>query len=113
MVRNGYERQALETYDSMMIHESVKPSHITFATVFSACGALLDAHCGRRNHGLVIKVGLDSNIYVGNALLCMYSKCGLNGDALRAFEDILEPNEVTFTTMMGGLSQTNQVKEAL
>ncbi|XP_004511497.1 pentatricopeptide repeat-containing protein At4g20770 [Cicer arietinum] len=113
MVRNGYERQALDTYDSMMLHGSIKPSHITFATVFSACGALLDSHCGRRNHGFVIKVGFDNNIYVVNALLSMYTKCGLNGDAIRVFEDIHEPNEVTFTTMMGGLSQTNQVKEAL
>ncbi|XP_058778357.1 pentatricopeptide repeat-containing protein At4g20770 [Vicia villosa] len=113
MVRNGYERQALDTYDSMMVHDSVKPSHITFATVFSACGGLLDANCGRRNHGFVVKIGLDSNIYVVNALLSMYSKCGLNVDAFRVFEDIPEPNEVTFTTIMGGLSQTNQVVEAL
>lgn len=113
MVKNGYERQALDTYDLMMVYESVKPSHITFATVFSACGGLKDVNCGRRNHGLVLKVGFDSNIYVSNALLCMYTKCGLNEDAFRVFEGIVEPNEVTFTTMMGGLSQTNQVKEAL
>ncbi|CAJ1927038.1 unnamed protein product [Sphenostylis stenocarpa] len=112
MVRCGYERQALDTYDSMML-DRVKPSHITFATVFSACGTLLDADCGRRNHGVVIKVGLESNIYVVNSLLCMYAKCGLNVDARRVFRDIPEPNEVTFTTMMGGLAQTNQVKEAL
>ncbi|KAJ1406627.1 Tetratricopeptide-like helical domain superfamily, partial [Sesbania bispinosa] len=112
MVRSGYERQALDTYDAIML-DGVKPSHITFATVFSACGALLDADCGRKNHGLVLKVGLDSNIYVVNALLCMYAKCRLNVDAVCVFRDIPEPNEVTFTTMMGGLAQTNQVKEAL
>ncbi|KAL3039947.1 hypothetical protein AAZX31_01G213700 [Glycine max] len=111
MVRCGYERQALDTYDSVML-DGVIPSHITFATVFSACGSLLDADCGRRTHGVVIKVGLESNIYVVNALLCMYAKCGLNADALRVFRDIPEPNEVTFTTMMGGLAQTNQIKEA-
>ncbi|XP_027362562.1 pentatricopeptide repeat-containing protein At4g20770-like [Abrus precatorius] len=111
MVRCGYERQALDTYDSMLL-EGVKPSHITFATVFSACGALMDADCGRRNHGLVVKAGFESNIYVVNTLLCMYAKCGLNGDAIRVFRDIPEPNEVTFTTMMSGLAQTNQVKEA-
>jgi len=112
MVRCGYERQALDTYDSMMLH-GVKPSHITFATVFSACGTLFDVDSGRRNHGFVVKVGLESNIYVVNALLCMYSKCGLNVDALRVFRDIPEPNAVTFTTMIGGLAQTDQVKEAL
>ncbi|XP_014515620.1 pentatricopeptide repeat-containing protein At4g20770-like [Vigna radiata var. radiata] len=76
MVRCGYERQAVDTYDSMML-DGIKPSHITFATVFSACGTLLDVDCGRRNHGFVVKVGLESNIYVVNALLCMYAKCRL------------------------------------
>lgn len=113
MVRNGYERQALDTYESVMLDGVIKPSHITFATVFSACGTLLDAECGRKNHGVVQKLGLDTDIYVGNALLCMYAKCGLNGDAVRVFEDIEDPNEVTFTTMMCGLAQTNKVKEAL
>ncbi|KAF1861302.1 hypothetical protein Lal_00014028 [Lupinus albus] len=111
MVRAGYERQALDAYDTMML-EGVKPSHITFATVFSACGSLLDAECGRRYHGVVVKLGLDSNIYVVNALLCVYAKCGRTRDALRVFSDIAEPNEVTFTTMMGGLAQTNQVGDA-
>jgi len=112
MVRCGYERQALDTYNSMML-DGIKPSHITFATVFSACGTLLDVDCGRRNHGFVVKVGLESNIYVVNALLCMYAKCGLNVDALCVFRDIPEPNEVTFTTMIRGLAQTDQFKEAL
>ena len=52
--------------------DGVIPSHITFATVFSACGSLLDADCGRRTHGVVIKVGLESNIYVVNALLYLH-----------------------------------------
>ncbi|KAK7377354.1 hypothetical protein VNO80_02777 [Phaseolus coccineus] len=82
------KRQALDTYDSMML-DGVKPSHITFATVFSACGTLLDVDCGRRNHGFVVKM------------------------RFVIFRDIPDPNEVTFTTMIGGLAQTDQVKEAL
>ncbi|KAK7308912.1 hypothetical protein RJT34_05243 [Clitoria ternatea] len=117
MLRCGYPRQALDTYYSMILHDHhglpVKPSHITFASVFSASAALLDAHSGRTNHALVVKVGLDSNIYVVNTLLTMYAKCGLHGDALRVFRDIPDPNGVTFTTMMVGLAQMNQVKEAL
>ncbi|KAL2347287.1 hypothetical protein Fmac_001287 [Flemingia macrophylla] len=114
MARCGYPRQALQTYDSMMLELGLqfKPSHITFATLFSACAALLDSGCGRRYHGVVLKLGLQSNIYVVNALLCMYSKCRLVVDALGIFRDIPQPNQVTFTTMMGGLALTNQVKEA-
>ncbi|KAF7836502.1 pentatricopeptide repeat-containing protein [Senna tora] len=111
MVRTGFEQQALYTFDSMML-EGLKPSHITFASIFSACAALSDAEFGRRSHGLVVKVGLDKNLYAVNALLCMYSKCELISDAIRVFKDIPDPNEVTFTTMMGGLARTNQVREA-
>ncbi|KAJ7969207.1 Pentatricopeptide repeat [Quillaja saponaria] len=112
LVRSGYDREALNVYE-MMIVEGFVPSHFSLASTISACGALLDLEHGRRSHGLVIKVGLERNLYVANALLCMYTKCDLIKDAIHIFEDISEPNEVTFTTMMGGLSQTDNKKEAL
>jgi pentatricopeptide repeat protein len=112
LVRSGLEHKALDAYDSMIL-EGFVPTHFTLASVFSACSALLDSERGRRCHGLVIKIGLENNMFVGNALLCMYAKCGLIWDASQVFGDIQEPNEVTFTAMMGGLVQTDRVVEAL
>lgn len=112
LVRNGFERNALNVYDAM-ISEGFLPTRFTLASVFSASGALLDAGHGRRCHGLVFKIGLEENMYVANALLCMYAKCGLIRDAIRVFGGMSEHNEVTFTAMMGGLAQTDQVSEAL
>ncbi|KAI9082991.1 hypothetical protein K1719_035134 [Acacia pycnantha] len=111
MVRTGFEQQALDTFDSMML-EGIKPSHITFASILSGCGALADAEFGMKSHGIVVKAGLDRNLYVVNALLFMYTKCGLARDAIHIFSDITDPNEVSFTTMMSGLARTNQVREA-
>lgn len=112
LVRNGQEEKALGVYDAMVL-EGLVPTHFTLASVFSACGALLAVEHGRRCHGVVIKIGLEENMYVGNALLCMYAKCGLIRDATQVFGDMAEPNEVTFTAMMGGLKQTDRVTEAL
>lgn len=112
LVRNGQEENALGVYDAMVL-EGLVPTHFTLASVFSACGALLAVEHGRKCHGLVIKIGLEENMYVGNALLCMYAKCGLIRDATQVFGDMAEPNEVTFTAMMGGLKQTDRVTEAL
>lgn len=112
LVRNGEEEKALGVYDAMVL-EGLVPTHFTLASVFSACGALLAVEHGRKCHGLVIKIGLEENMYVGNALLCMYAKCGLIRDAAQVFGDMAEPNEVTFTAMMGGLKQTDRVREAL
>lgn len=112
LVRHGQEETALGVYDTMIL-EGFMPTRFTLASVFSACGALLDVEHGRRCHGLAIKIGLEENIYVGNAILSMYAKCGLIRDAIRVFGDMAEPNEVTFTAIMGGLAQTDRVMEAL
>lgn len=111
LARNGFEQRALGVYYRMS-REGFVPTHFTLASVLSACGALVDVECGRRCHGVAIKIGLDNNVYVGNALLGMYAKCRCVGDAIQAFGDVLEPNEVSFTAMMGALAESDQVEEA-
>ncbi|XP_024157656.1 pentatricopeptide repeat-containing protein At4g20770 [Rosa chinensis] len=112
LARNGQEEEAVGVYEAM-VSEGLVPTHFTLASVFSACGGLLDVEKGRKCHGVVAKIGLEENVYVGNALLCMYAKCGVMRDAMQVFGDMAEPNEVTFTAMMGGLKQTDRVAEAL
>ncbi|KAK6917056.1 Pentatricopeptide repeat [Dillenia turbinata] len=111
-VRNEYEEKALICYFKMR-REGFVPTHFTLASVFSGCGALDDAECGRVCHSLAIKIGLDKNMYVGNALLAMYSKCRRVDDAVQAFRDVPVPNEVSFTAMLSGLAETDRVYEAL
>ena len=74
--------------------------------MLSTCGAVGAHGDGRRCHGLDVKVGLDENQFVENALLGMYTKCGSIGEAVRLFDGMARPNEVSFTAMMGGLAQT-------
>ncbi|XP_056693781.1 pentatricopeptide repeat-containing protein At4g20770 [Spinacia oleracea] len=110
--KNGDHGKALEMYGSM-ISEGLVPTHFTLASIFSACGVLLEIDFGRLCHCLAIKVGADQNIFVGNALLSMYAKCKCIGDAIHAFEEMAAPNEVSFTALMGGLKETRRVEEAL
>lgn len=112
MLKNGYQEKALDVY-KLMVLEGFLPTHITFASVLSACGSVFDLQLGKRCHGLVIKIGLDKNIFVCNGLLSVYAKCGVMREAVQIFADIDEPNEVTFTSMMGGLGRIDGVVEAL
>ncbi|XP_018720236.2 pentatricopeptide repeat-containing protein At4g20770 [Eucalyptus grandis] len=112
LVRHGLEREAVEAYRSMR-WDGFVPTRFTLASVFRTCSALLDVEVGRGIHGLAVKIGLEKNIYVGNALLCMYAKCGRIEDAIRVFQDLPDPNEVSFTAMMHGLAQTDRVTEAV
>ncbi|KAK9069286.1 hypothetical protein SSX86_013402 [Deinandra increscens subsp. villosa] len=110
-VRGGLERRALNMYYDMN-HAGFLPTNFTLASVFSACGALLDLQYGCVCHGFAYKIGLDKNIYVGNALLGMHAKCGNLKDAIKAFEDLPEVNEVSFTAVMGALGDSDHVEEA-
>ncbi|KAK6243834.1 hypothetical protein QUC31_010243 [Theobroma cacao] len=112
MVKNGFQEKALDVY-KLMVFEGFLPTHVTFASVLSACGSVVHLELGKRCHGLVIKIGLDKNIFVCNGLLSVYAKCGVMKEAIKVFGDIDDPNEVTFTTMMGGLGKIDGVFEAL
>ncbi|KAI3701679.1 hypothetical protein L6452_26930 [Arctium lappa] len=111
LVRGGSEQKALNLYYDMN-QAGFLPTNFTLASVLSACGALVDLKCGCACHGFATKIGLDKNIYVGNALLGMYAKCGSIGNAMKAFEDLPEVNEVSYTAMMGALGETDHVEEA-
>ncbi|KAJ9543267.1 hypothetical protein OSB04_022974 [Centaurea solstitialis] len=111
LVRGGSEQKALNLYYDMN-RAGFLPTNFTLASVLSACGALLDLKCGCASHGFATKIGLDKNVYVGNALLGMYAKCGSVGNAIKAFEDLPETNQVSYTAIMGALGETDQVEEA-
>uniref|UniRef100_A0A0E0JVZ8 Pentacotripeptide-repeat region of PRORP domain-containing protein n=1 Tax=Oryza punctata TaxID=4537 RepID=A0A0E0JVZ8_ORYPU len=109
---DGCAGEAVEMYGRMRA-EGLLPTRFTLASVLSACGGLAALGDGRRCHGMAVKVGLDANQFVENALLGMYTKCGSVGDAVRLFDGMARPNEVSFTAMMGGLAQTGSVDDAL
>lgn len=111
LVQNGFEKRALETY-SMMSLGGFMPSRFTLASVLRACGDLADKIYGEKCQAVAVKVGLYKNVYVGNSLLAMYAKCRCVGEALKAFWDLVEPNEVSFTALMGALVEMDRLEEA-
>ncbi|KAL4564276.1 hypothetical protein LXL04_028336 [Taraxacum kok-saghyz] len=111
LVHNGSDQKALNLYQKMN-QSGFLPTNFTLASVLSACGALKHLTCGCSCHAFATKIGLDNNIYVGNALLAMYAKCGHIQNAVNTFENLPEVNEVSFTTMMGALGETDQINEA-
>ncbi|KAI3732113.1 hypothetical protein L1987_63310 [Smallanthus sonchifolius] len=111
LVRGGLEQKALNLFHDMN-RAGFLPTNFTLASVFSACGALLDLQYGCVCHAVANKIGLDKNIYVGNALLGMYAKCGHIENAIKAFENLPEVNEVSFTAMMTALGDTDHVEGA-
>ncbi|RZR86993.1 hypothetical protein BHM03_00014299 [Ensete ventricosum] len=112
LARGGFEEAALDLY-RVMTREGFVPTNFTLASVLSACGSLMALQDGRRCHGIAVKIGVDGNLFVENALLGMYAKCGSTSDAVKVFDRISHPNEVSITAMMGCMMQSGSIEEAV
>ncbi|XP_015887852.3 putative pentatricopeptide repeat-containing protein At3g23330 [Ziziphus jujuba] len=52
----------------------IYPDHNVFPSVLKSCTLLMDLSLGESVHGCIIRLGHDSDLYTGNALINMYSK---------------------------------------
>ncbi|CAI9782790.1 unnamed protein product [Fraxinus pennsylvanica] len=69
-VNGGHEREAIGLFQSL-IKADFKPTRSTLGSVLSAIAYLANYEYGFQVHGLAVKLGLDSNVYVGSSLISM------------------------------------------
>ncbi|XP_061338109.1 pentatricopeptide repeat-containing protein At3g63370, chloroplastic [Gastrolobium bilobum] len=113
-VSNGKYLQALELYKEMRLL-GVPLDACTFPCVLKACGALFESRLGAEIHGVALKCGYGAFVFVCNALITMYAKCGdLDGSRL-LFESIVMENEdtVTWNSIISAHVAEGQFLEAL
>ena len=77
------------------------PDELTLASVFISCGILAMVGEITQLHAYTVKNGLSSLTSIANAMISGYSKCGSIVSALQAFRSILEPDLVSWTSMIG------------
>ncbi|KAJ6809396.1 pentatricopeptide repeat-containing protein-like, chloroplastic [Iris pallida] len=94
---------------------NVRPDAVAMATVLSACARLGDLELGRRLHRYCVEEGAPLfDVYVGNALVDMYSKSGDAGSARGVFRSMRGArNVVTWNAMINGLARNNRWTEAV
>ncbi|XP_057436623.1 pentatricopeptide repeat-containing protein At3g24000, mitochondrial [Lotus japonicus] len=64
-------------------------------------------------HGYVVKCGLMSDVFVATSLLHFYGTYGDVSEANKLFEEIDEPNIVSWTTLMVGYADKGHLKEVI
>lgn len=68
---------------------------------------------GRMIHGLVIFRGLGCDLFVGNSLIDMYSKCKDTDCAFKVFSEMPQKNIVSWNSTLSGLVVNEKYSEAL
>ncbi|XP_071706936.1 pentatricopeptide repeat-containing protein CRR2, chloroplastic-like [Rutidosis leptorrhynchoides] len=104
-VQNGNHVQALNIFRKM-VTTGVKPNSTTISSVVSACTNLFLKRLGKEIHGHCIKnEELDSNLYVNNSLIDLYSKCINVGDGARNnFNRIKQKDLVSWNSILAAFA---------
>ncbi|XAR57854.1 hypothetical protein NMG60_11026138 [Bertholletia excelsa] len=96
-----------------MIGSGVSPNEFTLPFVLKACACKAAYLDGVVVHGQAIKLGIDSQVCVQNALISVYVACGLICCARRVFDDICDKTLVSWNSMIGGYSKLGCCREAI
>ncbi|XP_072954415.1 putative pentatricopeptide repeat-containing protein At3g49142 [Typha angustifolia] len=92
---------------------NAKPDHYTYPCALKACSGSGDLAVGRQVHAIVGKLGLDSNLFVGNTLITMYSLCACSGDAFRVFGEMSHRDSVSWNAMIAGFAHGGLLDRAI
>lgn len=110
--QHGYEEEALKLFIQMQ-QTGMKLNQFTFPLILNACASIPAFEHGKQIHTFIMKTGFDSNIYVGNALVDMYAKCGSLDSAYKMLDSMPERDVVSWTAIFGGYVQNGNGEEVL
>ncbi|GMH07188.1 hypothetical protein Nepgr_009028 [Nepenthes gracilis] len=98
---NGLPLRTIVYYREMLSFGQ-KPDKFTYPFVIKSCGDLFLIQIGQRVHCEIVIRGLDSDIYVANSLLAMYSKFGDMVNAGLVFDRMSVRDLTSWNTMVSG-----------
>ncbi|KFK37790.1 hypothetical protein AALP_AA3G029400 [Arabis alpina] len=110
--QNGLFSKALEFYGKLR-EAKVSPDKYTFPSVVKACAGLFDAEMGDSVYEEILELGFESDVYVGNAVVDMYSRMGLLGRARQVFDEMPVRDIVSWNSLISGFSSHGYYEEAL
>jgi len=112
LMQNGLESEALELFRRMRV-QGIAIDQYTFGSTLTACGALSALEQGKQIHNYAIRTFYDDNVFVGSALVDMYSKCRSIRLAETVFRRMTFRNIISWTAMIVGYGQNGCSEEAV
>ncbi|KAL5581588.1 hypothetical protein UlMin_014030 [Ulmus minor] len=109
--QNGLTEEAIVAFRLMLV-EKLVPNAVTLASILPACNPLGKIDMGKQLHGFSVRHLLDQNVFVGTALIDMYSKSGAITYAENVFLKTTQQNSVTYTNMILAYGQHGMAERA-
>ncbi|KAF7019517.1 unnamed protein product [Triticum aestivum] len=111
LVQNGAETEAFRLVIKMQ-KDGEQPNSITLVNVLPACSRMSSLKTGKQIHAWSIRTGLIFDLFISNALIDMYAKCGQLSLAQNIF-DLSEKDDVSYNALLLGYSQSPWSFESL
>eukprot|EP01018_Ginkgo_biloba_P039326 Gb_30732 [translate_table: standard] len=110
-VIHGQSEEAFKLIGEMQ-RADIKLNHFPLASLLKACASVSDLEHGKQVHGFITRIGFASNVFLGNALVDMYAKCGNVEDARQVFDKMLDRNVVSWNAMVAGYAKCGSILHA-
>ncbi|KAK4480888.1 hypothetical protein RD792_011742 [Penstemon davidsonii] len=96
-----------------LLRKRETPNGFTFVAVIMASSNLSSLLHGLQFHNQALKIGLDFDPYVTNALMDMYAKCGIVNAAQILFNSVLDKDTACWNSMISMHANHGDAKKAL
>lgn len=116
LVQSGDYGGALRLFDRMRMGPGEpSPDAVTASAILPACAHTAALMRGREVHGSLVVGGLRrrGDIFLDNAVMDMYAKCGSLGDARSLFERMPSRDVASWNIIIGGYAAHGRGPEAL
>lgn len=111
--RSHNPREAFVLYMSMIATSPELPNNFTFPFLLNSCARFSSLEPGQEVHSHIIKHGFESDLFVRNALIHLYSVFGNLILAQTLFDESLARDIVSYNTMIKGYADVKQPECAL
>ncbi|KAG4189492.1 hypothetical protein ERO13_A08G225800v2 [Gossypium hirsutum] len=112
LAQNGFGEEGLKLFNQMK-SEGFQPCDYAFAGAISSCSTLGALENGRQLHAQLVRLGLDSSLSAGNALITMYARCGVVEASNLLFLTMPYLDSVSWNAMIAALGQHGHGIQAL
>ncbi|XP_078431890.1 pentatricopeptide repeat-containing protein At5g27110-like isoform X2 [Wolffia australiana] len=107
----GSPEKGMQAYVELL-KKAMRPDFVTITSLLSSISSACLPE-GLQIHCHAIKLGLDSYVSLGNALVGFYAKCGLTDEAVDAFSSVIKPNSVSWAGIISSLVKRDEGEKAL
>lgn len=111
-VAQGYGSDGVGLFCAMR-REGVRPNEFALATCLKACSISYDVGFGKQVHLEAIKLGFCLDLFVGSALVDLYSKCSEIELAERVFNSMPELNVVSWNALLNGYAESGDGQKVM